>query len=100
MDKALMDHNIDVSVCTQRAVCWIVRSAAAKVTTGEGGSLDKIIDGIASNTLLERLVRGTALQEAIRYGRRDKDCSVIYSKCPITQEAIQRIARNFMTGIV
>lgn len=47
MDKALMDHNIDVSVCTQRAVCWIVRSAAAKVTTGEGGSLDKIIDGIA-----------------------------------------------------
>jgi hypothetical protein len=47
MDRALMDHNIDMSVCTQRAVCWIVRSAASKVTTGEGGSIDKIIDGIA-----------------------------------------------------
>jgi hypothetical protein len=47
MDKALLDHNIDTSVCTQRAVCWIVRSAASKVTTGEGGSVDKIIDGIA-----------------------------------------------------
>jgi hypothetical protein len=47
MDKALMDHNIDTSVCTQRIVCWIVKSAASKVTTGKGGSMDKIIDGIA-----------------------------------------------------
>jgi hypothetical protein len=47
MDKALLDHNIDTSVCTQRVVCWIVKSAASKVNTGEGGSMDKIIDGIA-----------------------------------------------------
>jgi hypothetical protein len=47
MDKALLDHNIDTSVCIQRMVCWIVRSAASKVTTGEGGSMEKIIDGIA-----------------------------------------------------
>lgn len=47
MDKALMDRNIDTSVCTQRVVCWIVKSAASKVNAGEGGSMDKIIDGIA-----------------------------------------------------
>jgi len=51
-----------------------------------------------SNTLLLRLVQGTAFQGAIHNGRRDKDCSIIYSKCPITQDAIQRIALNFMTG--
>ena len=53
-----------------------------------------------SNTLLLRLVQGTAFQEAIHNGRRDKDCSIIYSKCPITQEAIQRLALNFMAGTV
>ena len=51
-----------------------------------------------SNTLLLRLVQGTAFQGAIHNGRRDKDCSIIYSKCPITQDAIQGIALNFMTG--
>jgi hypothetical protein len=53
-----------------------------------------------SNTLLLRLVQGTAFQEAIHNGRRDKDCNIIYSMCPITQEAIQQLARNFVAGIV
>ncbi|PSN33684.1 hypothetical protein C0J52_20897 [Blattella germanica] len=100
MDKALMAYNIDSSACTQRAVCWLVKSAASKVTSGVGGSTDKIIDGISSNFLLEKFLQGTAIQEAIQNGRQDRDCSSIYFQCPITQEALMRFAHKFMHGII
>ncbi|CAG2063573.1 unnamed protein product [Timema podura] len=80
-------------------MCWVVQSTSSKVNQGTAGSVDKIVDGLTSIPWLESLVVGTPVQEAIKNGRQDKNCSHLYSKCPISQEKLILAAKNFMAGL-
>jgi len=91
VDDALKQYNIDAPSCLQRAVCTQVKSSTKRMADGDGGSLEKIIDGLATNSYLSEMLGGTKIQEAATMGRQSgAPCSAYFVKCPYNIDAISR----------
>ncbi|CAH0551738.1 unnamed protein product [Brassicogethes aeneus] len=99
IDEVLLANDIDATTCMQRIVCWSVKNASKQVNTGHGKSMDKLLDGVASNDWLNYYIRGTAIDDAIKNGYNGINCSKAYGKCQITQQAIQKLSKNLINAV-
>lgn len=48
INKLLQKYSIDSTACMQRIICSMVKQSVAVVSSGNGTSTDKILDGITS----------------------------------------------------
>jgi len=48
VNAALLEYDIDAPSCLQRAVCSQVKSARMRMADGTAGSLERIIEGLAT----------------------------------------------------
>lgn len=48
VDDALLQYDIDATACLQRAVCTYVKTSTKRMVDGSAGSVEKIIDGLAT----------------------------------------------------
>lgn len=48
VNAALLEYDIDAPSCLQRAVCSKVKSARMRMADGTAGSLERIIEGLAT----------------------------------------------------
>ncbi|XP_072929724.1 uncharacterized protein [Epargyreus clarus] len=73
--------------CPLRIACWI----SQRSNNGEsGGTVEQII----RNKLISSIMNSTAIEEAIRNGRKGYDCSS-YEPCPIREEHLPGLMKNF-----
>lgn len=99
IDKTLTDHNIDSTSCVQRAICWTVKDSNKRLVMGKATSTDKIVDGLATNSWINKLVDGSVFQAAIDSGLRGDNCSEEYKQCTIDQETIRRFGKQLMSAV-
>ncbi|KAJ8925986.1 hypothetical protein NQ315_009841 [Exocentrus adspersus] len=99
LDNALMEINIDTTSCLQRSLCSTVRASSKNVNDGNGSSMDKIIDGLASNEWLQRFMSETPFYAAMKSGLRDSDCGREYDKCTVSKGALNMILKK-LAGLV
>ncbi|XP_044729021.1 uncharacterized protein LOC123292429 [Chrysoperla carnea] len=83
----------------QRAICWLIKNSSQNVALGKSASVDKIIDGIASNTWMRHFINGTAIDNAIQDGyKSDKNCSNTYS-CQLNQLSLEKIMKKITKNV-
>ncbi|XP_058808959.1 uncharacterized protein LOC131674354 isoform X1 [Phymastichus coffea] len=100
LDDALAGHGIDTTSCTQRLLCSYAKQAAEAVGQGRAGErldssepatprpsqLDRLVDAISSNQMLNAALAGTAVQEAISAGRSGHNCQRLYRQCAFSAD--------------
>ncbi|KAG5870662.1 hypothetical protein JTB14_001046 [Gonioctena quinquepunctata] len=94
MDNILLENNIDLTSCTQRMLCSSVKKAANNVVTGRGNSMDKIIDGVATNEWLLSFIEETSIHLAVKDGLGDVNCLETYNNCKISQRTVNTFLRK------
>ncbi|XP_033216933.1 uncharacterized protein LOC117172806 isoform X2 [Belonocnema kinseyi] len=106
LDDALSRHGIDTTSCMQRTVCSYSKRAAAVMrkaaletdeTQDEISTLDRMIDGLATNQILRTALQGTAIQEAVDAGRNGENCTRAYPHCGFSLETILSIISHIMS---
>ncbi|XP_054733033.1 uncharacterized protein LOC129240966 isoform X1 [Anastrepha obliqua] len=85
IDDILGQNNIDSTSCMQRAVCSYVRSTEHNMKTGVADQMDQFIHMLSENALVDYLIDGTAIKEALEIGKRvnEKPCKQVYISCPM-----------------
>ncbi|XP_075147367.1 DM4/DM12 domain-containing protein Desiccate [Haematobia irritans] len=93
IDDILGQNQIDSTSCMQRAVCSYVRSTEHNMMTGKPDQMDELIHILSENSLVDYLLDGTAIKEALERGRNMnmKPCDHIYNNCPIDSEVAAKI---------
>ncbi|EDS31623.1 conserved hypothetical protein [Culex quinquefasciatus] len=91
VDRSLQRYDIDSTACTQRTVCWYVKEAAINVAERRASRMDTVLDGLAGADWALSFATGTAIEDAIRAGRRRVNCEQAFPACRFGPEAVQRI---------
>lgn len=99
VDDVLMKNNLDVTSCIQQMVCKSVKHASKNVLDGKSTSVDKIIDGLATNEWVQKVIYETAIYTALNDGLDRMNCGKKYENCKITQRSIQILLKKFITTI-
>lgn len=99
LDQTLTENDIDTTSCVQKIICWTVQNSAENVKTGQSSSIDKIIEGLATNLWLQQIVEGTVFYDALQNGLDNKNCAEEYGQCKINQKSIQKITTKFVHTI-
>ncbi|XP_039282348.1 uncharacterized protein LOC111049162 [Nilaparvata lugens] len=100
MDDVINKMQIDRAACLQQAICTAVQSASKKVTERKASSWDKIIEGLASNKLLQQYTYGSSTYDAAMYGLMvDSNCSTKYEGCNSGIQKIINIAHIFLSRL-
>lgn len=97
MEKLLEAHNIDTSICLQRILCRLTKSANINLQNGNPGSYDLIISGLSRNSIFNNFIQNTALQEAIGSALENKNCLAKFRDCNISQKTINIIVNKVGT---
>uniref|UniRef100_A0A1B0D3X5 Uncharacterized protein n=1 Tax=Phlebotomus papatasi TaxID=29031 RepID=A0A1B0D3X5_PHLPP len=98
LDTYLNQNNIDTASCMQRAVCSYVKSSEKNMQTGTSDQMDHIIHDISRNSIVEYMLDGTPIKEALENGRNDKvnKCEIIYPGCRLDQETLLQMVKRFL----
>ncbi|XP_074042420.1 uncharacterized protein [Leptinotarsa decemlineata] len=88
LDNVLLENGIDMTSCIQRLICSSVKKAANNVESGRGTSLDKIIDGVASNEWLLTFVNNTSIYTSVRNGLSNATCIEEYNNCKVSRRDV------------
>lgn len=98
LDTYLNQNNIDTASCMQRAVCSYVKSSEKNMQTGTSDQIDHIIHDISRNSIVEYMLDGTPIKEALENGRNDKvnKCEIIYPGCHLDQETLLQMLKRFL----
>ncbi|EDW33840.1 GL21914 [Drosophila persimilis] len=93
IDDVLSQNNIDSTSCMQRTVCGYVRSTEYNMKGGTSDQMDEFIHMLSENVLVDYLLDGTAIKEALEIGKRenDKPCEEVYSNCPLDSKSASNI---------
>ncbi|KAH8311220.1 hypothetical protein KR044_005018 [Drosophila immigrans] len=85
IDDVLGQNNIDSTSCMQRAVCGYVRSTEKNLKTGISDQMDEFIHMLSENSLVDYLLDGTAIKEALEHGKEvnSRPCEELYESCPL-----------------
>lgn len=94
VDKSLQKFNIDSTACTQRAVCWYVKEAMNNVNERRASRMDTVINGLSEAEWALKFTTGTAIEDAIRTGRRNVNCGQAYPSCRIKADTVRRILKH------
>ncbi|KAH8388607.1 hypothetical protein KR093_011141 [Drosophila rubida] len=89
MESQLDEHNIDVSVCAQRAICQYLQHNAAQLHRLDAGvSLPggaRFLHLMANSRWTDSLLNGTAVFSAIDVARNSRNCNQVYRSCSWSQ---------------
>nr|XP_036674668.1 uncharacterized protein LOC108010916 [Drosophila suzukii]XP_036674669.1 uncharacterized protein LOC108010916 [Drosophila suzukii] len=98
IDDVLGQNNIDSTSCMQRAVCGYVRSTEYNMKIGSSDQMDEFIHMLSENALVDYLLDGTAIKEALEQGKRSNDraCEEVYSNCPLDSKSATDILMKLM----
>ncbi|XP_055905330.1 uncharacterized protein LOC129940852 [Eupeodes corollae] len=98
IDDILGQNNIDSTSCMQRAVCSYVRSTENNMKAGSDDQIDHIIHTLSENSLVDYLLDGTAIKEALENGRKinGKECELIYSSCPVDSKTAMNVVTTLL----
>jgi hypothetical protein len=88
IDETLAKYHIDSSSCMQRAVCYYVRSASEKVSKGSANTLDATVETVAENSVVNSMLDGTSIKQAMDTGRSGGDCSADFARCAFNKESV------------
>ena len=47
VDKALLQFDIDITACTQRALCWHVKQSCENILEENASNYDRVVDGLS-----------------------------------------------------
>lgn len=90
----LVEKHLEPMTCLQKLVCWMVKKSRKKVAHANGGSVDKIIDGLVSNEWLRYFLNGSVLKEGIDDGIQGANCAKVYSACKISRSDLEVFTNN------
>lgn len=93
VDKSLQKFDIDSTACTQRATCWYVKEAMNNVNENRADKLDTVINGLSGADWAVKFTTGTAIEDAIRVGRRNLNCEQAFPSCQLKTETVQKILK-------
>ncbi|KAJ9587183.1 hypothetical protein L9F63_019296 [Diploptera punctata] len=96
IDDTLSKYHIDSSSCMQRAVCYYVKSSTEKVSEGSGNSLDATIDTVAENSVVNSMLDGTSIKQAMDTGRSGGDCGTSFARCAFNKESVFAALRDLL----
>uniref|UniRef100_A0A1B0CDQ5 Uncharacterized protein n=2 Tax=Lutzomyia longipalpis TaxID=7200 RepID=A0A1B0CDQ5_LUTLO len=98
LDTYLGQNNIDSASCMQRAVCSYVKSSEANMRSGAADQMDQIIHEISRNSIVEYMLDGTPIKEALENGRNDRagTCETLYPGCRMDQETLLQMVKRFL----
>ncbi|KAM7363424.1 DM4/DM12 domain-containing protein Desiccate, partial [Cochliomyia hominivorax] len=90
LDDILGQNNIDSTSCMQRALCSYVRSTEYNMKMGSSDQMDEFIHMMSENSLVDYLLDGTAIKEALEHGKRinTKPCEDVYTNCPLDSKKL------------
>ncbi|XP_030380861.1 uncharacterized protein LOC115628786 [Scaptodrosophila lebanonensis] len=93
IDDVLGQNNIDSTNCMQRTICGYVRTTEYNIKTGESDQIDELIHMLSENSLVDYLLDGTAIKEAVAYGKKSnaKSCEDLYPNCLMDSKSIKSI---------
>ncbi|XP_019883527.2 uncharacterized protein LOC105252653 [Camponotus floridanus] len=109
IDDVLTRHGIDTTSCMQRAVCTYSQQAAAAVGDENGSrneddkdekvtAFDRMVNAITSNQVFRTAMQGTAIEEAVKIGRANRNgkdsCSISYPNCSFSMETMLSLLAN------
>jgi hypothetical protein len=97
VDDFLAQQNIDSTSCLGKAICHYVRSSEYHMSVGTADQIEQTISTLAQNSIVDYLLDGTAIKEAIENGKNidGRDCDVIYMACPLDRKAAIDMMRKF-----
>lgn len=90
------NQHVDPASCFQKFVCSAVKNASFRTQTGNSSSSDKILDGLATNDVLNYFIQGTFLHEPVKNGLSDGNCSEEYFNCKWDQRMIQKLLEKLV----
>ncbi|KAH8414406.1 hypothetical protein KR215_005375 [Drosophila sulfurigaster] len=85
LESQLDEHNIDVSVCAQRAICQYLQHNAAQAHRLDAGfslsNAARLLHLMANSPWTDSLLNGTAVFSAIDVARSSRNCHQVYRSC-------------------
>ncbi|KAH8359588.1 hypothetical protein KR093_007781 [Drosophila rubida] len=98
IDDVLGQNNIDSTSCMQRAVCGYVRSTEKNMKTGISDQMDEFIHMLSENSLVDYLLDGTAIKEALEHGKElnSRPCEELYQSCPLDSTSATNILMKLL----
>ncbi|KAM8703226.1 hypothetical protein ACLKA7_007931 [Drosophila subpalustris] len=98
IDDVLGQNNIDSTSCMQRAVCGYVRSTENNMKSGISDQMDEFIHMLAENSLVDYLLDGTAIKEALEHGKElnNRPCEELYASCPLDSASATNILMKLL----
>ncbi|XP_063628110.1 uncharacterized protein LOC134799604 isoform X1 [Cydia splendana] len=91
LDDTLARYNIDSGACTQRLACSYVQLANENMQAGNATEFDALLTNLSSNSLVRRMLDGTAIFEAASAGRTHGDCQQLYPKCKLDKKTVVKV---------
>ncbi|EDW13711.1 uncharacterized protein LOC6572098 [Drosophila mojavensis] len=98
IDNVLGQNNIDSTSCMQRAVCGYIRSTENNIKSGVSDQMDEFIHMLSGNSLVDYLLDGTAIKEALDHGKEtnDRSCEELYVSCPLNSKSATNILMKLL----
>ncbi|GBP17931.1 hypothetical protein EVAR_7924_1 [Eumeta japonica] len=97
MDETLGRYNVDSRACVQRLACSYVRLANENVISGNATEFDTMLAAFSSNSLIRRMLDGTAMMSAIDEGKSSKaDCELLHPKCKLDKKTVVKIITQML----
>ncbi|KAL9693112.1 hypothetical protein quinque_012397 [Culex quinquefasciatus] len=101
VDDLLAQNNIDSGSCMQKAICSYIRSSDYHMQVGTADQIEHMILALSENSLVDYMLDGTAIKEAIKHGKSQttRSCDDMYKTCPLDrQSALQVFKKMFPIG--
>ncbi|CRL07417.1 CLUMA_CG020390, isoform A [Clunio marinus] len=92
MDEELMNIDIDVVSCSQRAMCDYIKNSLRNNESSHG--FDKLIAGIINTKLVDRFINHKYLMNPIEVARSQSNCEISFSKCRLQEGNKNNIIRK------
>ncbi|XP_034475548.1 uncharacterized protein LOC117782634 [Drosophila innubila] len=98
IDDVLGQNNIDSTSCMQRAVCGYIRSTENNMKSGVSDQMDEFIHMLSENSLVDYLLDGTAIKEALEHGKElnNRPCEELYVSCPLDSASATNILMKLL----
>ncbi|KAH9643037.1 hypothetical protein HF086_013598 [Spodoptera exigua] len=92
IDEMLSRYNVDSTACMQRLACSYVQLANENMISGNATDFDVLLSSLSNNTLVRRMLDGTAVFDAVSAGRSpDSDCHELYHKCKLDKKTVVKM---------
>ncbi|XP_055589468.1 uncharacterized protein LOC129741723 [Uranotaenia lowii] len=101
VDDVLAQNNIDSAACMQKAICSYIRSSDYHMQVGTADQIEHMILAVSENSLVDYMLDGTAIKEAINNGKKQtaRSCDELYKSCPLDRKsALQVFKKMFPLG--